>query len=64
MRDKVNIVLDSIVLGNYAIKKKLEDAAGVYRFDLAAKNNFIAVKFEGEKLDIKRLGNGLTSLNN
>ena len=61
IRDKVKVVLD---LSNYATKKKLDHATVVDTSDLAAKNDFIASKAEVDKLDINKLDNVLTSLNN
>ena len=49
---------------NYATKKKLDLATGIDTSDLAAKKDFIALKAEVDKLDIKKLTNALTSLNN
>ena len=51
-------------LSNYAIKKELEDAAGVDTTDFAAKNDFIDLKAEVDKLDINTLVNVPTGLNN
>ena len=50
-------------MSNYATKKKLDHATVVDTSDLAAKNDFIASKAEVE-LDINKLDNVLTSLNN
>ena len=61
IRDKVKVVLD---LSNYATKKKLEYATGIDTSDLAAKKDFIALKAEVGKLDINKLTNVPTSLNN
>ena len=61
IRDKVKIVLD---LSNYATKKELDHAIGVDTSDLAAKIDFIALKSEVDKLDINKLVNFPTSLNN
>ena len=58
-RDKV--VLD---LSNYATKTELDHAASVYIFDLPARKDFIALKSEVDKLDINKLVNVPTSLNN
>ena len=60
-RDKVNVVLD---LTNYATKKELEHATGVDIYDLAPEKDFIALKAEVDKLDIAKLVNVRTSLNN
>ena len=46
---------------NCAIKKELEHATGV---DLAAEKDFVALKAEVDKLDINKLVNVPTSLNN
>ena len=51
-------------MSNYSTKKELEHATGVDTSDLVAKNDFIAVKAEVEKLDINKLVNISTSLNN
>ena len=61
IRDKVKVVLD---LSNYAIKKELDYAARIDTSDLAAKKDFIALKAEVDKLDINKLINVSTSLNN
>ena len=61
IRDKVEVVLD---LSNYATKKDLEHATGVGTSGLAAKKDFIALKAEVEKLNINKLVNVPTSLNN
>ena len=60
VRNKVKVVLD---LSNYATKKELKHATGVDTSDLAAKD-FIALKAEVDKLDINKLTNVPTSLNN
>ena len=57
---KVKVVLD---LSNYALKKELDYATGVDTSDLAGKKNFIALKAEVGKLDINKLANVPTSLN-
>ena len=61
IRNKVKIVLD---LSNYATKKELEHATIVDTSDLAAKKYFIALKVEAGKLDINKLINVPTALNN
>ena len=61
IRDKVKVVLD---LSNYATKKELEHATGIDTFDLTAKKDFIALKAEVDKLDINKLTNVPTNLNN
>ena len=50
-------------LSNYATKKR-NYATGVDTSDLAVKKDFIALKPEVDKLDINRLVNVSTSLNN
>ena len=45
-------------------KEKLDHATGVDTSDLAAKKDFIALKAELDKLDINKLVNIGTSLNN
>ena len=59
IRDKA--VLD---LSNYATKKELEHTTGNHKSDLAAKKDFIALKAEVDKLDINKLVNVPTILNN
>ena len=61
MRDKVKIVLD---LTNYATKNELQHATGIDTSDLVARKDFIALKSEVDKLDINRLVNVPSSLNN
>ena len=51
-------------MSNYATKKELDDATGVDTSDLAAKKDVIALKVEVDKLDMNKLVNVLTSLNN
>ena len=51
-------------MSNYATKKELEHATGVDTSNLAAKKDFIAFKPEHDKLDINKLVNVTTSLNN
>ena len=51
-------------MSNYATKNELNHATGVDTSDLAAKKGFIALKAEVEKLDINKLINVTTSLNN
>ena len=61
IRDKVKVVLD---LTSYATEKELENATGIDTSDLAAKKDFISLKAEVDKLDINKLTNVPTSLNN
>ena len=61
IRDKVKVVLD---VSNYATKKELDHVPGVDTPDLASKKYFIALKAEVDKLDINKLANVSTSLNN
>ena len=61
IRDKAKDVLN---LPNHATKIELDHATGVDTSDLAAKNDFIALKAEVDKLDINKLVNVPTSLNN
>ena len=61
IRDKVEVVLE---LPNYATKKELEYATGVDTSDLANKKDFVALKAEFDKLDIIKLVNVPTSLDN
>ena len=58
---EVTVVL---YLSNYSNKKALDHATDVDTSDLAAKKDFIALKAEVDKLDIRKLVNVLTSLNN
>ena len=51
-------------MSNYAPKKELKDATGVDKSNLAAKYHFIDLKGEVGKLDINRLVNVPTGLNN
>ena len=61
IRGKVKEALD---LSNYATKNKLKDATAVETSNLTAKSNFIPLKAEAHKLDIIKLVNVPTSLNN
>ena len=61
IRDKVKVVIDFY---KFATKKELDHATGVDISDLAAKKDFIALKLEVDKLDINKLVNVPTSLNN
>ena len=61
IRDKVKVVLD---LSNYATKKELEHATGIDTADVFAKKYFVALKAQVDKLDINKLTNVPTSLNN
>ena len=61
IRDKLKAVLD---LTNYATKKELDHAKVVDTSDLVAKKDFAALKVEVDKLDIDKLVNVPTSLNN
>ena len=60
IRDKIKVVFDLL---NYVTKKELLHAIDIDTFDLAAKKDFIALKVEVGKLDINKLTNALTSLN-
>ena len=51
-------------MSNYASKKELDHVTRVDTSDLSAKKNFIALKTEVDKLDINKLVNVSTSLNN
>ena len=57
----MKVLLD---LSNYATKKELEHATGIDTSDLTVKKIFIALKAEVDKLDINKLTNVSTSLNN
>ena len=59
-----NRTKEELDLSNYATKTELEHATGVNTFDLAAKNDFIDLKAEVEKVDINKLVNVPTSSNN
>ena len=61
IRDKVKVVLD---LSNYESKKELGHATGVDTSDVADKKDVIALKGEVDKLNINKLVNVPTSLNN
>ena len=61
IRDKAKVVLD---LCNYATIKELEHGTGVDKSDLAPTKDFIALKAELGKLDINKMTNVPTSLNN
>ena len=61
IQDKVKVVLK---FSNYANKNELDHATGVNTSDLAAKNGFIALKGEFDKLNIAKLINVLSTLNN
>ena len=60
IREKVKVVFG---LSNYTTKKEL-DYATIDTSDLAVKKDFITLKDEAEKLDIDKLANITTSLNN
>ena len=51
-------------MSNYATKKELDHATGIDTFELAGKKGFIALKAEVDKLDINKLVNVPTCLNN
>ena len=51
-------------MSNYATKKELDHVTGVDISDLTAKNDFIALNAEVDKLDVNKLANVPTSLNN
>ena len=61
IREKFKVVLD---LSNYASKKELGFATGVDTSDEADKKDVIALKTEVDKLNINKLVNVPTSLNN
>ena len=61
IRDKVKLVLD---LSNYASEKELERTTDIDTFDVVAKKDFIALEAEVDKLDMNKLTNVSTSLNN
>ena len=60
-RDKVKAVSD---LPHYTTKKELHHATGINTSDLAAKKDFFVLKYEADRLDINKLVNVPTSLNN
>ena len=51
-------------MSNYATKKELKHTVRVATSNLVAKKDFIALKAEFDKLDINKLVNVTTSLNN
>ena len=51
-------------MSNYATKKELDHTTTVDTSDLAAKKCFTVLKAEVDKLDLNKLGNVPTSLNN
>ena len=59
-RDKVKVLLE---LSNYATKKELDHAVGVDISNLSAKEDFIVLKAEVDKLGINKLVNVQTSSN-
>ena len=61
IRDKVKILLD---VSNYATKEELGNATDVDTANLVVKNDFIALKAKSGKLDINKLTNVPTGLNN
>ena len=61
IRDKIKVALD---MSNYAAKKELDHVTGVDISDLAVKKDFTVLKAEVHKLDINKLVNVRTSLNN
>ena len=58
---KVKVTLG---LRNYATKKELGDATGCNTSNLAAKKDFIALKTEVDNIDIHKLVNAPSGLNN
>ena len=60
IREKVKVVLD---LSNYTIKNELQHVTDFDTSELAAKKDFIAVKAKVHKLEINKLVNILTDLN-
>ena len=61
IRDKFKVLLD---FSNYATKKELENATSVDTSNLATRSDFIALKTGVNKLDISKLVNVATDLNN
>ena len=61
IRYKFKVVLD---LSNQATKKQLDHATGVDASDSAAKRELTALKCKVDKLDVNKLVNVPTSLNN
>ena len=53
IRDEAKVVLE---LSNFATKNELEHATGVDTSDLAAKQDFVALKAKVDKLDIRKIG--------
>ena len=64
IRDKVKVVFVKVDLSNYATENELEHAAGIDTCDLDAKKDFIVFKAEVGNVDINKLTNVPTSLNN
>ena len=61
IRDKVKVILD---LSDYATKKEWAHATGVDTSNVADKKDFIAFKVDVDELDINKLINVPTSLDN
>ena len=61
IRNKVKVILD---LSNYATKKESEHATGIDTSVLAAKKDYISLEAKFDKLNIAKLLNVPTSLNN
>ena len=61
IRGEVKVVLE---LSNYATKKELNHATDGDTFDLTAKKDFLPLKAEVDKLEMNKLVNVPTSLNN
>ena len=60
-RDKVKAVSD---LSHYTTKKELHHATCINTSDLAAKKDLFVLKYEADRIDINKLVNVPTSLNN
>ena len=61
IKHKIKVVLD---LSNYATKKELEHATGIDTSDFAAKKYFFPLKAEVCELEINKINNVPTILNN
>ena len=60
-RGKVKVKLD---FSNYATKRGLKAVTGVDTSNLAVESDFVALKAEVDKLDINKLVNVSTAMNN
>ena len=51
-------------MSHYTTKKELHHATGINTSDLAAKKDLFVLKYEADRIDINKLVNVPTSLNN